>query len=138
MRQYARASRSLPAFAAAYGEFGSSGQSSVHEPDPIEPYTSSVDTCTTRSMPARRQASSSAWVPSTLVMTNGAAPATERSTWDSAAKCTTASCPGTTSASSPGSQMSPCTKDSRSCPIGRLSVLPAYVSLSSTVTRADS
>ena len=52
VRWAASASRSEPAFEAAYGEFGASGQSSVHEPCSIEPYTSSVDTCTNRPTPA--------------------------------------------------------------------------------------
>jgi hypothetical protein len=34
---YARATRSPPAFAAAYGERGSSGDSSVHDPSSIVP-----------------------------------------------------------------------------------------------------
>ena len=62
-----------------------------------------------RAMPAVRQASSSICVPTTLVMTNSAAPAIDRSTCDSAAKLITASWPGSTSASFAGSQMSPCT-----------------------------
>src|SRR3712207_8167899 len=59
------------------------------------PYTtlfrsSSVDTCTTRGTPTRRQASNSVCVPSTLVTTKSAAPEMDRSTCVSAAKLTTA------------------------------------------------
>ena len=57
--------------------------------------------------PAARQASSRVWVPTTLVRTNSAPDSTERSTCDSAAKCTTASWPGSRSRSSVRSQMSP-------------------------------
>ncbi len=74
------------------------------------PYTSSVETWTTRGTPASRQACMRVWVPSTLVRTKSAAPSIERSTWLSAAKFTTRSWPGTTCASRSGSQMSPWTK----------------------------
>jgi monovalent cation/hydrogen antiporter len=49
---------SLAVFAAEYGEVGSSGASSVHDPDTTLPYTSSVDTWTTRETLASRHACS--------------------------------------------------------------------------------
>ena len=58
----------------------------------MSPYTSSVETCTSR-MPACRAWSSSTWVPSTSVTMNSAGPRIERSTCDSAAKLTIASQP---------------------------------------------
>src|SRR5690348_8603087 len=52
---------------------------------------------TKRSTGWRRTASSSTWVPTTLVVTNSAAPSTiDFCTWDSAAALTTASTPETT------------------------------------------
>ncbi|GAB3957950.1 hypothetical protein GCM10027614_74420 [Micromonospora vulcania] len=95
-------------------------QLSSHEPSLIEPYTSSVETCTTRPTPLRAQAARRWCEPITLVSKNGAGSSMDRSTCDSAAKCTTASCPGTTSASNCRSQMSPRTKVSRGCVAGRL------------------
>src|SRR5947199_10342119 len=105
VRWYERASRSEPAFDAEYGEFGSSGRSSVHEPSSIEPYTSSVDTCTNRDTRASSAACSSTWVPTTLVDTKSAAPLIERSTCDSAAKCTTTSVPAIADATVAASPM---------------------------------
>nr|BFE71130.1 hypothetical protein GCM10020092_044310 [Actinoplanes digitatis] len=113
VRWYASASRSEPAFVAAYGELGDSGDRSVQAPVAIEPYTSSVETCTKRDVPCRRAASSSTWVPTTFVVANSAAPAMERSTCDSAAKCTTASWRGRTDSIRAASQMSPGTKSRR-------------------------
>jgi hypothetical protein len=123
---------------AEYGERGDSGQSSVQEPVSIEPYTSSVDTCRNLPTLARSAASSSTWVPSTLVVTNGVAPRMDLSTCDSAAKCTTASWPDISSPTSAASQMSPVTTRRRglSATGVRLARLPEYVSLSSTVTSA--
>ena len=68
----------------------------------MEPYTSSVDTCTNRETPASSAACSSTWVPTTLVETKSAAPVIERSTCDSAAKCTTTSTPAITRATTVG------------------------------------
>jgi hypothetical protein len=110
VRWYASATRSLEAFEAEYGELGWSGSDSVHEPSAIEPYTSSVDTWTNGVTPCRSAASSNTCVPSTLVTTNGVAPAIERSTCDSAAKCTTASWPGSAASTCRRSVMSPLTK----------------------------
>jgi len=56
-----------------------------------EPYTSSVEMCTTRSMPSRRAACMTMLVPTQLVMAKSSGPEIDRSTWLSAAKCTTAS-----------------------------------------------
>ena len=70
-----------------------SGDSSVNEPDSIEPYTSSVETWRKRATPSSRAASSSTPVPITCVTANGSWPAIERSTCDSAAKFTTRSQP---------------------------------------------
>src|SRR5689334_3272049 len=128
--------RSLAAFEAAYGELGNSGQLSVQAPDSIEPYTSSVETCTTRAVPAATHASSSSCVPETFVRTNAAGSVSDLSTCDSAAKCTTASWPGTVACRVSGSVTSPVTTVSRGWPTGRLVRLPAYVSLSSTVISA--
>jgi len=50
-------------------------------------------------------------LPTTFVSTKMPESRTERSTWDSAAKCTIASMPGTTSSSFAASRMSPCTKE---------------------------
>ncbi len=122
-----RASRSEEAFEAEYGEFGSSGWVSGQEPVSIVPYTSSVDTCTNLPTPASSAPCNNIWVPSTLVSTKSAEPAMERSTWDSAAKCTTRSVPAITSETTAGSQMSPCTKRSRELVStgARLARLPA-------------
>ncbi len=127
MRWYAIATRSLDAFEAEYGELGCSGSVSGQEPSAIDPYTSSVDTCTNGATPCRSAASSSTWVPSTLVTTNGVAPAIERSTCDSAAKCTTASWPGSAASTCARSVMSPFTKlyDGESSTGPRFARLPA-------------
>ena len=65
---------------------------------------------------ARRRRSTAAcssfWVPRTLVRTNVGGPVIDRSTCDSAAKCTITSCPGTRSATRSASQMSPLTNGS--------------------------
>ncbi len=121
---------------AAYGEFGSSRWVSGQEPAGIDPYTSSVDTCTKRPTPRRTAASSSVCVPSTLVRTKSPPPAMERSTCDSAAKCTTAPAPAMAASTAAGSQMSPSTTRSRgsSRQASRLARTPAYVNASSTTT----
>ena len=73
-----------------YGLLGASGVSSVKYPvGPRLPYTSSVDTCTYFATPNSRAASSSTWVPSTFVRTNGPLSWMLRSTWLSAAKLIT-------------------------------------------------
>ncbi|OLB79233.1 MAG: hypothetical protein AUI14_10915 [Actinobacteria bacterium 13_2_20CM_2_71_6] len=133
VRWAARTSRSAAAFEAAYGELGASGAVSVQDPAGIDPYTSSVDTCRNRPTRYRRAASSRIWVPVTLVSTNRAGSRMDVSTWDSAARCTTASCPGTTSSSSSASHTSPVTRVSRGCS-GRLLQPAPWVSLSSPVT----
>ncbi len=135
VRAYDSTSRSPPAFAAAYGEFGDNGASSVHEPASIEPYTSSVDTCTSRA-PAARHAAASRCAPTALVSANTSAAVIDRSTWVSAAKLTTTSWPGTSDASSSLSQMSPFTNVYPPATGSRLAGLPAYASLSRTVTSA--
>ena len=99
--------------AAEYGEFGSTGAPSAHEPEAMLPYTSSVDTCTTGPTPASRHACSSTCTPATFVATNGAAPLIDRSTWVSAAKLITASWPGTSDPTTEASHMSPRTNLSR-------------------------
>ncbi len=89
---YASARWSEPALLALYGDEGRMGVSSVNagSSGSRSPYTSSVDTWTKRRTPFARAASSSVCVPTTLVRTKGPALAMERSTWLSAAKCTTA------------------------------------------------
>ena len=57
---------------------------------------------------------SSTWVPTTLVETKSAAPAIDRSTCDSAAKCTTTSAPASTVATVSASRMSPWTNSTSS------------------------
>ena len=117
----------MPALDAEYGEFGSSGSFSSHDPVSIDPYTSSVDTCTNLASLVSSAACSSVWVPSTLVSTKSAPPRIDRSTCDSAAKCTTASACPTRSRTTSGSQMSPCTNSyrSESSTGSRLARLPA-------------
>src|SRR6476469_4977000 len=127
VRKDDRASRSEDAFDAEYGEFGSSGWVSGHEPDSIDPYTLSVDTCTNFETPASTAPCNKVCVPTTLVITKSAAPMIERSTCDSAAKCTTRSTPAMTCETVFGSQMSPWTNRSRcsSFTDARLASLPA-------------
>ena len=88
-----------------------------------------------RSTPTRLATSHSTLVPNTFVCTNAYGSTIERSTCDSAAKCTTASWPGRCSSTAAWSQMSPCTN--RHAIVQHvelmLSRLPAYVSLSNTV-----
>src|SRR5258708_32594162 len=96
VRAYAPATRSPPAFAAEYGELGSSRAPSAHDPDATLPYTSSVDTCTTRGTPASRHACSSTCTPVTFAAMKSDAPAIDLSTCVSAAKLTTTPGPGTT------------------------------------------
>jgi hypothetical protein len=110
VRAYARASRSAPALAAEYGELGSRMWSSFQEPSGIVPYTSSVETCTTRPTWCRSAASKTCCAPTKLVVAKSAAPVIDRSTWVSAAKLTTASCPASAASRAAGSQMSPRTK----------------------------
>ena len=107
--KYDRAIRSEPAFDAEYGERGSSGSPSCDEPASTDPYTSSVPMCTTRSISSRRAVSMRMFVPKQLVLMKSSGPAIDRSTWLSAAKWTTASCPAIASSSVPGSQMLPFT-----------------------------
>ena len=106
---YESAIRSEPAFDAEYGERGSSGSVSFDEPTSTEPYTSSVPMCTTRPISSRRAVSITMLVPKQFVWMKSSGPAIERSTWLSAAKCTTASWPAIASSSVPGSQMLPFT-----------------------------
>src|SRR3954454_12387903 len=101
--------RSEAAFDAEYGELGSSGQFSSHDPDSMDPYTSSVETCTNFVNLVDSAACNRVWVPSTLVSTKSAPPRIDRSTCDSAAKCTTASAAPTSLTASSASQMSPLT-----------------------------
>src|SRR3546814_16697550 len=83
--------RAEPAFDSEYGERGSSGSVSRVEPTSTEPYTSSVPMWTTRPTSRRRAMSTTMLVPKQLVVTKSSDPAIDRSTWISAAKCTTAS-----------------------------------------------
>ncbi len=57
--------------------------------------------------------SSNDWVPTTLVTAKSAAPAIERSTCDSAAKCTTRSVAAMRVSTRPRSRMSPTTSSTR-------------------------
>src|SRR2546428_3533547 len=132
--EYAR--RSAPALLAAYGLFGFSGESSRDGRLPLSPYTSSVDTWRKRSTFAFRAASSMTWVPSTSVRTKSPASRTDRSTWVSAAKWTTASAPRMAAVTIPASHTSP--RSNEIVPASRRSRrfarFPAYVSLSRTTT----
>jgi hypothetical protein len=89
-----------------------------------------------RSAAARLAASSSTQVPSTSVRMKSPAERIDRSTWVSAAKCTTMFDCSTSGALTAASAMSPCTKVWRrlSMTSWRFSRRPAYVSLSSVVT----
>ena len=107
---YDRAIRSEAALEAEYGELGASGSPSPNEPSSIDPYTSSVDTCSTRPIPASRATRHTMDVPSQLVATKRAGSVSERSTWLSAAKWATASCPAMASARAEASHMSAWTK----------------------------
>ncbi len=86
-----------------------------------------MGTCTNRLTPAARAASSSMWVPSTLVARKLPASKNERSTCDSAAKWTTAVCPYISPATRSASRMLPSAKasfgDRKASP--RFSRLPA-------------
>src|SRR6478735_8484200 len=104
---YERAIRSDPAFDAEYGERGSRGSDSFDEPTSTEPYTSSVPMCSTRPISSRRAVSITMLVPKQFVLMKSSDPTIERSTWLSAAKCTTASWPRIAFSSAPGSQMLP-------------------------------
>src|SRR3954453_1010594 len=105
--------RSLPALAAEYGERGVKVSVSLNEPCSIEPYTSSVEMCTKRPMPTRLATSQSTLVPEQLVRTNEYPSLIDRTTWVSAAKCTTASWPSIAASTSSSSQMSECTNSKR-------------------------
>src|SRR4249920_2188719 len=74
VHQYEYASRSPPALVPAYGERGLSGWSSVMGSDSAVPYTSDEDMRMNRSIGRSRIASSSTWVPTTLVVTNSPPP----------------------------------------------------------------
>ena len=102
--------RSEPAFDAEYGDRGSSGSVSSDEPSSTDPYTSSVPMWRTRGISRRRAVSITTLVPKQLVLTKSSGPAIDRSTWLSAAKCTTASWPAMASSNVPGSQMLPLAK----------------------------
>ena len=81
-----------------------------------------------RSIGSLADASSSTWVPTTLVVTNSAPPCSiDLDTCDSAAALTITSTPSSASVTSCRSRMSPLMKRSRSCPItsSRFSRLPA-------------
>ena len=83
----------------------------MDDPTSTDPYTSSVPMWTTRPISRRRAVSMTMLVPKQFVLTKSSEPTMERSTWLSAAKCTTASTPVIASSSGPGSQMSPLTKE---------------------------
>src|SRR5690606_25470095 len=89
-----------------------------------------------------RAASSSVNVPTTLLWMNPSGPRIDRSTWDSAAKCTivSTSCSLSSVSTSARSRTSPCTKTCRpgSGRSRRFSRLPAYVSRSRFTTRTSS
>lgn len=89
------------------------------------PNTSSVDTWW-NPVPCRRAASSSVYVPTTLVCTNGHGSRRELSLWDSAAKWTTASAAPIRSSTTPASAMPPTTSSQRAeSAAARFSRLPA-------------
>ena len=111
MEKYDSAMRSEPAFDAEYGERGSSGSVSFEEPTSTEPYTSSVPMCSTRPISSIRAVSITTLVPKQLVCTKSSGPRIDRSTWLSAAKCTTASWPRIASSIVGRSQMLPCTNE---------------------------
>jgi len=91
--------------AAEYGEFGSSRWSSGQEPCAIEPYTSSVDTCTNLATAASPR--TAAGVRAEHVGEHEVGRAEDRTvTCDSAAKCTTRSTPTISLPTSAASQMS--------------------------------
>jgi hypothetical protein len=85
--------------------------------------------------PTRRATSHITLVPKQLVRTNAYGSLMLRSTWLSAAKCTTMSCPSMLLTTVSSSQMSPWTKVVRvsSRTSRMLSMLPAYVSASKIV-----
>ena len=78
-------------------------------------------------------------VPTTLVSRNTAGPSIERSTWLSAAKWTTTSCPAISRVDHLASRMSPCTNGGVESPSSSSTVAltPAYVSRSRLVTSAS-
>src|SRR5688572_7454264 len=92
-----------------------------------------------RSMPTRRAASSSDWVPSTLVRKKRPGSTMARLLCDSAAKFTMTSiaCPRRTRSQSSRSTMSPCSNAMRPSRSSRFARLPAYVSRSSTITSSS-
>src|SRR5205085_2795660 len=67
VEKYDSAIRSEPAFVALYGDRGSSGSVSVDDPTSTDPYTSSVEMCTTRSTPTRRATSITTFAPPQFV-----------------------------------------------------------------------
>ena len=62
------------------GKFGSSGEASVHAPSAIDPYTSSVESCTTVPRWAASLASSRTCTPITFEVIHSAVPAIDQST----------------------------------------------------------
>ena len=79
---------------AEYGEFGPSGCVLGPGALAIEPYTSSVDTCTNSAEPASQRGLQQGLGAEHVRQHEVGAAAIDRSTCDSAAKCTTASLPG--------------------------------------------
>ena len=73
----------------------------------MDPYTSSVLTCTNRRTPASRAAMIRVAVPTTSVSMNSVGLCSERSTWLSAARLMTTSQPSTARDATSGSAMSP-------------------------------
>src|SRR3546814_17058574 len=118
--------RAEPAFDSEYGERGSSGSVSRDEPTSTEPYTSSVPMWTTRPTSRRRAMSTTMLVPKQLVVTKSSEPAIDRSTWLSAAKCTTASQDFIAGSRAAGSQLSPLTNEKRGSSSDRLSVAQGH------------
>ena len=128
MTKYEYASRSAPAFVAAYGLRGFSACCSSIGSVSAVPYTSLEEIKMKRSTGRARIASSRIRVPSTFVSTNSRPPsAIDFATCDSAAAFTITSTSATTSATRSASQMSPRTNDSRSCDMtsARFSRFPA-------------
>ena len=103
------------------------GSSSRNAPVGIDPYTSSVLTCTNRRTPALRAAMISVAVPTTSVSMNSVGLCSERSTWLSAARLMTTSQPSTARAATSGSAMSPWMNEYRGSPMSSatFAVLPA-------------
>ncbi|CAM5672904.1 hypothetical protein SALBM311S_05770 [Streptomyces alboniger] len=126
--------RSLEAFAAEYGELGPTDAPRARSPARWSRRPRRWRCARRSAHPAAGPRPGGSGCPPRSCGRSRPRRSIERSTCDSAAKCTTSSASAVSLPTSSASRMSPCTNAIRGCArLSRLPRVPAYVSLSSTV-----